>query len=193
MLAQESHFFYTVEEYLAFEETAEYKSEYRQGEIIAMAGASLAHNRIVSNIHAALYSMLETKPCDVFTTDLRLWIARKNLAVYPDILVICDAPKFFEDRTDTVTNPKVIIEVLSESTASYDRSDKFHAYWTVETFEEYVLVDQYRVHVEYFRRVNEKQWEILVFTQSGDVLTFKSIKAAIPLERIYRNVTWSGG
>lgn len=182
--------FYTFEEYLALEEQAEYKSEYRQGQIVAMAGASLAHNRIVSNIHATLYNTLQTKPCDVFMSDLRLWIKPENRAVYPDVMVICGEPQLVEGRTDTVTNPKLIIEVLSKSTAEDDRSDKFHAYWTLDTFEEYVLVDQYRIHVEYFRRVSEKQWELLVFTQSSDVLTLKSIGVEMSLAQIYYRVQW---
>lgn len=189
MLANEQRF-YTFEEYLAYEEQAEYKSEYRQGQIVAMAGASLAHNRIVSNIHATLYNALQTKPCDVFTSDLRLWVKQENRAVYPDIMVICGEPHLVEGRTDTVTNPKLIIEVLSKSTAEDDRSDKFQAYWSLDTFEEYVLVDQYRVRVEYFRRVNEKLWELLVFTQSGDILTLKSIKVELPLDKIYHQVRW---
>jgi Uma2 family endonuclease len=99
-------------------------------------------------------------------------------------------PEFFEGRTDTITNPKVIIEILSKSTESDDRSDKFHAYWNLDTFEEYVLVDQYRVHVEYFRRVSQKQWELQVFTKMSDALTLKSIEVEISLDEIYHNVTW---
>ena len=105
-------------------------------------------------------------------------------------MVICGEPDFIEGRTDTITNPKVIIEVLSKSTAEYDRSDKFHAYWTLDAFEEYVLIDQYRLQVEYFRRVEEKQWELQVFTQMDDRLALKSIAVQIPLNVIYRNITW---
>jgi Uma2 family endonuclease len=189
MLAKEPPF-YTFEEYLIHEERADYKSEYRQGRIVAMAGASLAYNRIVSNIHAALYDALQTKPCAVFASDLRLWIKPENRAVYPDIMVICGEPQLVEGRTDTVTNPQVIIEVLSKSTAEEDRSDKFQAYWSLDTFEEYVLVDQYRLHGEYFRRVNEKLWELLVFTQPEDILTLKSVEVELPLAQIYRQVQW---
>jgi Uma2 family endonuclease len=187
MVAQQEHL-YTFEEYLVREERAEYKSEYRQGKIVAMAGASLAHNRIVGNLHVALYNALQTKPCAVFMNDLRLWIAKVGRAVYPDIMVICGEPELVEGRTDTVTNPTVIIEVLSKSTAEEDRSDKFQAYWTLPTFEEYVLVDQYRAQVEYFRRVRDRQWELLVFTKLDDILRLKSIGVEISLEQIYRNV-----
>lgn len=180
----------TLEEYLILEEKAAYKSEYQQGHIVAMAGASLAHNRIVSNIHAALYNALHTKPCAVFASDLRLWIEPARRAVYPDVMVICGEPQLVAGRADTVTNPQIIIEVLSKSTAEDDRSDKFQAYWSLDSFEEYVLVDQYRLRVEYFRRVNEKLWELLVFTQPDDVLTLKSIEVELPLAQIYRQVQW---
>jgi Uma2 family endonuclease len=189
MLANEKRL-YTFEEYLILEEKAAYKSEYRQGRIVAMAGASLAHNRIVSNIHAALYNALDSKPCDVYMSDLRVWIKAENRAVYPDVTVICGEPQLVEGRSDTVTNPKLIIEVLSKSTAEEDRSDKFQAYWSLDTFEEYILVDQYRPRVEYFRRVSEKLWELLVFTQPDDVLALKSIEVELPLARIYHQVRW---
>lgn len=179
---------YTFEEYLILEEKAEYKSEYRQGRIVAMAGASLAHNRIVSNIHATLYNALDSTPCDVYMSDLRVWIKAENRAVYPDVTVICGEPQLVEGRSDTVTNPKLIIEVLSKSTAEEDRSDKFQAYWSLDSFEEYVLVDQYRLRVEYFRRVSEKLWELLVFTQPDDILTLKSVGVDLPLARIYHQV-----
>lgn len=191
MLAQKPHF-YTFEEYLALEDQAEYKSEYQQGRIMAMAGASLTHNRIIGNIHATLHNVLQTKPCDVFMSDLRLCIKQENRAVYPDITVICGTPQLVEERTDTVTNPKLIIEVLSKSTAEADRSDKFQAHWSLDTFEEYVLVDQYRMRVEYFRRLNEKLWELLVFTQPDDILTLKSIAVELSLAQIYHQVQWEG-
>jgi len=189
MSGQEQRF-YTLEEYFVLEEKAAYKSEYRQGEIAAMAGASLAHNRIVSNTHAALYSALQTRSCEVFVSDLRLWIAPKNRVVYPDVMVVCGQPELVAGRTDTVANPTVIIEVLSKSTAEEDRSDKFHAYWTLNTFEEYLLIDQYRARVEYFRRISEKEWELWVFTRLTDIVTLKSVGVELTLEQIYRNVTW---
>ena len=110
---------------------------------------------------------------------------------YPDVMVVCGEPEFLEGRSDTIINPKVILEVLSKSTAAYDRSDKFHAYWSLDSFDEYVLIDQYRVHVEYFRRESEKIWELDVLTDIDDVLHLKSIEIEIPLSKIYRNVKWA--
>ncbi len=189
MLAQKDHL-YTPAEYFALEEKADYKSEYRQGEIVAMVGASANHNRIAGNVFNALSNTLASKPCEVFISDLRLWVEKKDLYTYPDVVVVCGDLEFVEDRTDTITNPKVIVEVLSESTAGYDRGDKFQAYWTLDTFEEYVFVDQYRVQVEYFRQMSEKEWLLRVLTKTDDILKLESIEVEIPLSQIYRNVTW---
>jgi Uma2 family endonuclease len=189
MLAQERRL-YTQAEYFALEEQAQVKSEYRRGEIIAMAGASLNHNRIAKNTSFAIDQALAGKSCESFLGDVRLWIERRDLYTYPDVMVVCGQPQFAAGRTDTITNPIVLIEVLSESTAAYDRSDKFQAYWTLPSLAEYVLIDQYRVRVEYFQRISEKEWRLLVLTKEEEVLPLESIGAAVPLEQIYRNVAW---
>jgi Uma2 family endonuclease len=181
---------YTHAEYFALEEQADYKSEYYQGEIIALAGGSLNHNRIAGNVHTALNIALEDKSCEAFIGDVRLWIEKKDFYTYPDVMVVCGEADFVEGRTDTITNPQVIIEVLSESTAGYDRGDKFQAYWTLETFKEYVLIDQYRLQVEFFRRMDEKLWQLQILTTLEEQLTLRSIGVTIPLNQIYRNVTW---
>lgn len=189
MLAQEQRR-YTHAEYFALEEQAETKSEYYQGQIVAMAGASINHNRLVRNLATALTNAFAGKSCETFASDLRLWLEQKDFYLYPDVMVVCGQPKFFAERRDTITNPTVIVEVLSESTERYDRSDKFHAYWTLETLEEYALVDQYRMQVEYFRRLNEKEWRLIVLTKPHEVLSLESVGVDIPLEQIYRQVTW---
>lgn len=191
MLAQERQL-YTRAEYLTFEEKADFRSEYRQGEIVAMAGASVNHNRIVGNVFNALSNAIGTKLCEAFVTDLRVWVEKRNLFTYPDVLAICGDLTFYEDRTDTITNPQVIIEVLSESTAAYDRGEKFQAYWTLDSLAEYVLIDQYRVRVEYFRRISEKEWRLIVLTKTDEVLTLESVGGDLPLDQIYRNVVWEG-
>jgi Uma2 family endonuclease len=190
MLTPKEKHLYTPEEYLILEEKAQYKSEYHQGEIVAMAGASLEHNRIAGNVYAALHNALRATPCDVFMSDLRVLIASENRYTYPDVMVICGEPQFAEGRTDTITNPKFIVEVLSESTVGRDRGDKFYAYWRLDTFEEYVLIDQYRVRVEYFRRVDETLWELRVYTKIEQSLNLPSLRVEIPLSEIYRGVKW---
>jgi Uma2 family endonuclease len=189
MLTHEKHY-YTHAEYFAQEEQAETKSEYRRGEIIAMAGTSLNHNRIARNSAFAINQAIKNKPCEVFIGDVRLWIAKKDFFTYPDVMVICGQPVLVEGRPDTVSNPTVVIEVLSESTAGYDRSDKFRAYWTLDSLAEYVLIDQYRQQVEYFRRVSEKEWRLLVLTKPEDALPLESLEVTVPLSEIYRGVTW---
>ena len=123
---------------------------------------------------------------------MRLHIEPKSIYAYPDVMVVCGEPEFVEERTDTIINPKVVIEVLSKSTESYDRGDKFHAYWSLDSFEEYVLIDQYRVHVEYFRRVNDKIWELRVLTKQDERLILQSVEVEIELSQIYRRVKWAG-
>ena len=187
---KETYHFYTEDEYLAMEEAAEIKHEYRQGNIIAMTGASINHNRIVINTATTLNIALKGSSCEVFVNDLRLQIKRDKIYTYPDVMVVCSKPSFVKNRTDTINNPKAIIEILSKSTETYDRSDKFHAYWSLDTFEEYVLIDQYRIHVEYFRRINDKEWGLRVFKKMTDILKLESIEVEIPLNDLYQNVVW---
>jgi len=190
MVAKQKQQRYTPQEYLLREEKAEYKSEYYQGKIVALAGASINHNRIIGNIFNTLSNSIASEPCEVFMSDLRVWIEARNRYVYPDVAVVCGEIDFAEGRDDTITNPKIIIEVLSASTENYDRGDKFRAYWALDSLEEYILVDQYRMRVEYFRQVNERDWFLRVFTKVEEALELKSVGVEIPLEQIYRNVTW---
>lgn len=181
---------YTLEEYLSFEEKTDNKHEYQQGHIVAMAGASIEHNRIALNLGAELRYHLKDKPCNAFVSDLRVSIEEKNIFAYPDVMVVCDEAQFFEERDDTIVNPTIVVEILSKSTQAYDHTDKFHAYWTLASLLEYVLIDQYRIQIEYFRRVDEKRWELLIFNRLEDDLIFKSIDIIIPLAEIYRDVTF---
>ncbi len=188
-LAAKEHY-YTFEEYLALEEKAESKSEYHQGEIVSMAGASFEHNLIAGNIFNGLSNRLNDKPCYVIQSDLRLWIAQSERCTYPDIMVICGEPVFFKNRRDIITNPQIIIEVLSASTEKLDRGDKFRAYWQLDSLKEYALVDQYQMRVEYFRRVDEKIWELRIYTKADERLTLPALEVELPLSEIYRSVTF---
>ncbi len=181
---------YSHAEYFAREAEADVKSEYYQGRLVAMTGGSLNHNRIAKNISFAIDDLAADHGCETFIGDVRVWIEAKDIFAYPDVIVVCGQPALMADRPDTVTNPKIIIEVLSKSTAGYDKGDKFYGYWSLETFEEYVLVDQYQMRVEYFRRVDEKIWELRLFTRPEDQVQLQSVDATLPLDRIYRNVDW---
>ena len=147
--------YYSLEEYLALEEAADYKSEYIDGEIVPMAGGSINHNQIAGNFYAELNFAFKKLDYRVFMSDVRLWIAKRRIYTYPDVMVIVGEPEYdsdspagtLRDRTDTITNPKVIVEVLSDSTKGYDRSGKFQAYRTLPTFAEYLLIDQTKIYV----------------------------------------------
>lgn len=181
---------FTIEEYLAHEETAEYRSEYRNGEIIPMAGASINHNRIIRNLSRLLELRLQGQPLEVFLSDLRLWIPRYREYTYPNILIIKDEAIFQEGRTDTVLNPSIIFEVLSKSTSSRDRGDKFTYYRSIPQFQEYILIDQYQIHIEQFSKTSEGKW---LFSESDDedgILTLASANSQIPHRQIYERVTF---
>ncbi len=182
-------YYYTHQEYLKLDGQASEKSEYYHGEIVAMAGSTLNHNTIAGNLYIDLRIALADKPCATFFGDIKVWLEERDYYTYPDVMVICGEPEFVGERTDMVTNPVVIIEVLSKSTAEYDRSDKLHASFTLASLQEYVLIDQYRMKVEYFRR-KDQLWELRVFTKAEESLGLKSIGVDIPLSQIYRQVKW---
>jgi len=147
---------YTPEEYLAIEEFSEYKSEYINGQIVPMAGGSTNHNRIALNFSSTLNFAFKQQDYEVFIGDVRLWIPEERIFAYPDVMIIAGEPEYVNNRTDIIVNPVVIIEVLSKSTQAYDpcgiceaaRGKKFNAYRTIPSFQEYLLVDQTRIHVE---------------------------------------------
>ena len=181
---------YTLEEYLALEAQAEYKSEYFQGEIFAMAGGSYNHNVIAGNLYAALHQFLAPKDCTAFTGDMRILVKKRELYTYPDVLVVCGRPKFASGRTDTLTNPMIIVEVLSKSTQAYDRGQKFEFYRSIDTFADYVLIDQERVHIEYFHKFKDGRWVLTELTTPDATLTLETIDFAIPLHQIYHKADW---
>lgn len=177
--------YYTPEEYLELEEAAEYKSEYYQGEIFAMSGASFNHNQIVLNVSTQLHQGQKNHNCRVAMSDLRLWVKEKDLYTYPDIIVICNNPEFYQDRNDTITNPKIIIEILSESTKNYDRGEKFVFYRSISTFQEYILIDQYSIHIEQFSKGAEGKWLLTEYNDINDILKFTKIDFQISLKDVY--------
>lgn len=178
----------TQDEYLAMEETATHKSEYYKGEIFAMAGASFNHIQIVSNVGVELGLAIKNTNCRAMMNELRIWVKARDLFVYPDITVVCSKPEFYENRNDTITNPLAIVEVLSDSTKNYDRGEKFEFYRAIPTLQEYILIDQYRVHVEQFFIDAEKKWGLLEFNKLSDVLKLTKIDFQISLQDIYHRI-----
>ncbi len=181
--------YFTVQEYLAHEERAEYRSEYYRGEIFAMAGGSLNHNQIVGNLYTALRRGID-RSCRTLATDLRLFIKGDQFFTHPDIMVICGPLRFAPGRLDTVTNPVIIMEVLSPSTETYDRGKKFEFYRALSTLKEYILVDQNRFYVEHYQRQANNTWLLAAFGAPESVLRLPSIDLDIALATIYELVEW---
>jgi Uma2 family endonuclease len=182
--------FYTPEEYLVLEEKADHKSEYFNGEVFAMAGGSYNHNVIAGNINAALNQFAESKPCVAFTSDMRVLVKANGLYTYPDAMLVCGQVEFAEGRNDTITNPFIIVEVLSKSTRDYDRGFKFESYRLIETLQDYLLIDQERVHVEYFHKLEDGRWVLIETNLPEAELTLQTINFTLAISRIYHKVDW---
>ena len=182
--------YYSPEEYLALEEAAEYKSEYIDGEIVPMAGGCTNHNQIVLNFSTELNFAFKKLDYRVFMSDVRFWIPKNRIYTYPDVMVVAGEPEYYNQRTDTITNPKVIIEVLSPSTKRYDSSKKFEAYRTIPTFEEYLLLDQTRVYIEHFFKTDNKRWSFCDYDESDKAIVLDSVSFEISLADIYNKVNF---
>ncbi|MBD2493177.1 Uma2 family endonuclease [Nostoc sp. FACHB-280] len=182
--------YYTPEEYLQLEEAAEYKSEYIDGQIIPMAGGTVNHARISLNLGSVLNFAFRQQNYEVFVGDVRLWISQKRIYTYPDVMIIAGEPEFFNNRQDIITNPQIIVEVLSKSTKNYDYEDKFAAYRTIPTFQEYLLIDQYRVHVEQFSKIGKKQWNLREYDEEDNAIAFASVPFEISLQDLYNKVNF---
>ncbi|MBD2729958.1 Uma2 family endonuclease [Nostoc sp. FACHB-892] len=179
---------YSPTEYLELEVISEYRHEYIDGQIIPMTGGTPNHNQIAGNFYAALNFALKRQPYRVFVADQRLWIPKKRIHTYPDVMVVAGSLEFSEGRKDTITNPLVICEVLSKSTRSYDKDEKFAAYRTIPSFQEYVLIDQYKNHVEQYSKTDEKKWIFSEYEEDSSILILSSIEFQIPLLDIYAKV-----
>jgi len=181
---------YTLEEYRQLEESAEFRNEYQDGEIIAITGGSINHNRIIGNIFAYLKFALRAKNAEVFMTDLRLWIPRYRRGTYPDVMVISGEPVFNEKRNDEILNPSLIIEVLSKSTQEYDKADKFRFYRSIPEFSEYLLVSQYEFYVEQYIKNNSGQWLFQEYEGEEAIVRFNLAGVEMSLKEIYEKVNF---
>lgn len=180
---------YTPEQYLEMERKAEFRHEYVNGEILAMAGASRAHNRITLNIGSALSGLLEGTPCEPYTTDMRVRVSPIR-DTYPDVAVACD-PAFEDREFDMLLNPIVIMEVLSPSTESNDRSWKFAHCRRLETLRDYVLISQERPSIEHYTRHDMDLWTLQEVNGLGETLRLPSIECELPLANIYNRVVFA--
>jgi Uma2 family endonuclease len=178
----------TPEEYLAIERKAEYKSEYFNGEMFAMAGASERHVLIVTNVVAELRGQLRQRPCTVYSTDLRVRVSPTALYTYPAVVVVCEQPQFADDQRDTLLNPTLIVEVLSESTKDYDRGEKFEQCRSLASLNEYVLIAQDKHHVEHFVRQPDNRWLLSETNWLEDTIHLSSIDCDLALIEVYDKV-----
>jgi len=179
---------YTPEEYLEFERNAEYKSEYFDGEIFAMAGASERHNLISGNVFAALHAQFRKRPCKVYSNDMRLKVSPTGLYTYPDIAAVCGQAMFDDEYKDILLNPAVIMEVLSKYSEDYDRGEKFKNYQTIESLEEYLLISQEKVHIEHYVRQPNRQWLFSEIDNIRKSVILTSINCKLRLTDIYDKV-----
>lgn len=181
---------YSPEEYLNLEAQSETRHEYHDGEIIPMAGGTINHNRITGNVYSNLRFTLKGQDYDVFINDVRLWFPQYNIYTYPDVMVIAGEPMYYENRTDTIINPRLVVEVLSKSTRDYDRGQKFLYYRSLDSFQEYILIDQYSFHIEQFTKTENGKWLLTEYDEADDQLTLESINFTLPLKDIYERVTF---
>jgi Uma2 family endonuclease len=179
----------TPAEYLARERAAAFKSEFYAGETFAMAGASYEHTRIADNLVRLLGVALDGGPCFVLSRDMRVKVSATGLYTYPDVLVVCGRPELEDDQGDVLLNPRVIIEVLSESTERYDRTTKFDHYRRIPSLQEYVLVAQDVARIERFVRQPDGPWAHEAFTDPAGTFALATVPASVRLADVYRGAT----
>jgi Uma2 family endonuclease len=180
----------TEEEYLKIERAAEFKSEYYNGQMYAMSGGSYPHGKIIPNLGAELRQALRGKGCSVTTSDVRVRVSPRGFYTYPDIAVVCGAPKFADDQADTLLNPTLLVEVLSPSTEAHDRGFKFAQYRRLESLQEYGLVSQTEPRVEIFRRQASGDWLLSEAAGLEASCRFDSVGCQVALAEIYYDVAF---
>ncbi|MCU0540853.1 MAG: Uma2 family endonuclease [Oscillatoriaceae cyanobacterium Prado104] len=190
MLVKTPHKFYTPDEYRELEETAEFKNEYRDGEILPMTGGTIDRSQIIGNIYAFLKFALRGKNARLFTSDLRLWIPRYRRGTYPDVMVVKGELVCTEGRKDEILNPVLIVEVLSKSTKDFDREDKFRFYRSIPEFCEYVLVSQSEFLVQQYIKNESNQWLFQEFEGESATIDFTSVGVQMSFSDIYELVVF---
>jgi Uma2 family endonuclease len=192
-MSSQSKTYLTPEEYLAIERRNEYKSEYVDGEMVAMTGASRRHNLINVNIVGEVSRQLRGRQlrgqqCEAYASDMRVRVPSTRSYVYPDVVVVCGEPQLEDDYLDTLLHPTVLVEVLSESTERYDRGRKFGFYRTIESLAEYVLVAQDECRVEQYAKQPDGRWLLTDHRSPEDVVELASIQCTLRLSEIYEKV-----
>ena len=177
----------TEDQYLALERAADFKSEYFDGEMFAMSGASLRHAALQSNIQGELYAVLRNQECRAYGPDVRIRVSNR-MYTYPDVTIVCGKPILADERQDVLLNPTVIFEILSPSTEKYDRGLKLQHYRAIESLQDYILVDQSQIRIEHYTRQDKNVWTLRDYQSLEDTMTIASIDAALSLARVYDRV-----
>ena len=178
----------TPEQYLESERLALEKHEFYLGEIFAMSGASFRHNQIFKNTYGNLFNKLKGKPCQPYGSDLRIHIPNNSLYTYPDISIICGKPEMTDTVKDTITNPSVIIEILSKSTYDYDKGQKFTLYRDIDSLREYILIDSMSFRVEHYFKNEDSSWTLKDYRTIDAKLNIETISADLLLSDVYVDV-----
>lgn len=176
------------EEYLEFERASEEKHEYLNGHVFAMSGAKRNHNKIVANLSGLLWQDLKSKDCEFYPNDMRVFVPKTGLYTYPDLVVVCGEPEFQDTIPDTLLNPVLLIEVLSDSTEGYDRGKKFQHYRSIESLREYVLVSQNEARVEKYLRQGDGFWVLSEAVGLESAIELESIECRLDLKEIFEKV-----
>ncbi|GAP96413.1 Uma2 family endonuclease [Leptolyngbya sp. NIES-2104] len=179
---------YTSQEYLDLEIQAESRNEYRNGEIVPMPGGTPAHNEINSIFNSLLRVSLRGQPYSIFIADQRLWIPDRNIYTYPDSMIVRRPVELQAGRKDTITNPVLIAEVLSDSTEAYDRGEKFAAYRTIATFQEYLLINQSQRHLEHYVKQSANQWLFTEYNGNEARVSLATVPVEFALADLYENL-----
>jgi len=181
---------YSVAEYLELEEKAEFKSEFMDGEIIPMAGASANHNKISLNFCRLFPLSIGKQEYEVFMSDMRLWMSDYNRYTYPDVMVVEGQPIFTDEKQTGITNPCLIVEILSNSTGEYDRTNKFKLYLSIASFREYILINQNSYGVDQYTKQNDGRWIITEYLGEDALLKLESINFQISLSDLYKRIVF---
>jgi Uma2 family endonuclease len=184
-MATQSLPYVTPEQYLEFDRNSEFQNEYIHGEIVPMTGGSPRHARIIANAIGELHSRFSEGPCGVFSSALRVAVNPKIGYVYPDVTVVCGELEYVDAREDTVTNPKVVVEVLSSTTRNYDLGDKARLYWETPSLTNLVFIEQERIWIEHWHRATDIEWKKTVLKDAAGILNIESLNCQIPVGRLY--------
>ena len=187
-MAQAAQNYISSSEFLLAERSAKEKHELHRGQVVAMAGASLAHNEIVSNLIGNIKAFLKGKNCRIYPSDLRVSVPTSDSFTYPDASIVCGKPEMIDNQFDTLTNPSVLIEVMSPSTEQYDRGTKFFYYMQIPSLKEYVLVSSVNQFAQSATKQADGSWKFKEINGKAGILLLQTIGHQISFDEIYENV-----